>query len=151
VLLALNYMHETKQITHRDMKLENILCMPNGNDPKDFTVKLTDFGFAAHFEEGEDFSLTLGSPMYMSPEIVLREDYDRRCDVWAVGVIVYILVSGYPPFYAEKRGDLDEAIVNQECDFDDEIFEKVSPDCIDFIKKCLEKRQEDRPFVSELL
>jgi calcium-dependent protein kinase len=125
--------------------------MPNGNDPKDFTVKLTDFGFAAHFEEGEDFSLTLGSPMYMSPEIVLREDYDRRCDVWAVGVIVYILVSGYPPFYAEKRGDLDEAIVNQECDFDDEIFEKVSPDCIDFIKKCLEKRQEDRPFVSELL
>jgi calcium-dependent protein kinase len=93
----------------------------------------------------------LGSPMYMSPEIVLREDYDRRCDVWAVGIIVYILITGYPPFFADAREDLNEAIVNQEIDFDDEIFEKVSPDCIDFIQKCLEKRQEDRPFVSELL
>ena len=78
--------------------------------------------------------------MYMSPEIVLREEYDRRCDVWAVGVIVYILLTGYPPFFADSREELNKAIVNEEVDFPEDMFAQVSPDCIDFIKKCLEKR-----------
>ena len=71
VLLCLNYMHK-KQITHRDIKLENLLCMPQDKPTDDLIVKVTDFGFSRYFKEGEEMNLPLGSPLYMSPEIVTK-------------------------------------------------------------------------------
>ena len=102
VLMALTYMHETVKISHRDIKLENVLC--DGE-----VVKLTDFSFAAHFKPNEQFELPLGTPHYMSPEIVCQEEYDHRCDTWAVGILTYILLFGVPPFNSVKndREELD--------------------------------------------
>lgn len=67
VLLALNYMHSLN-ITHRDLKPENLLC-EDTDDPGKINVKLTDFGFACFFQEDKKLELSLGSPMYMAPEI----------------------------------------------------------------------------------
>lgn len=107
VLMAVNYMHQTKKITHRDIKLENILCMPQQNPEDDLVVKLTDFGFASHYRHNEQFNLPLGTPHYMSPEIICEEDYDHRCDTWSIGILTFILLCGTPPFNSESN-DRDE-------------------------------------------
>lgn len=96
-LYALNFMHE-KEIAHRDMKIENILCQSKKNLD---SVKVTDFGFATKFDPNHKMYLTLGSPLYMAPELCERRSYDKKVDVWAMGVITYILLSGSPPFYGE--------------------------------------------------
>jgi serine/threonine protein kinase len=71
-LLALNYMHQ-KGIMHRDVKLENLLCLPQQKNSDELEVKLTDFGFATHFKAGEEEKiLCLGSGLYMSPELVSK-------------------------------------------------------------------------------
>ena len=68
-------------------------------DSEKVNVKLTDFGFATTFKAGEKLDLSLGSPLYMAPELVEEKEYDNRVDVWSVGVIAYILLSGMPPFH----------------------------------------------------
>lgn len=96
ILLALNYMHK-KNMMHRDLKPENLLVQ-DSSDSKTINIKLTDFGFATSFKKGEKLDLSLGSPLYMAPELVLEQVYDNRVDVWSAGVIAYILLSGMPPF-----------------------------------------------------
>jgi len=152
ILLPLNYMHHTKKITHRDIKMENILCMPNGPKRTDFVVKLTDFGFAAYFKPGEMMDLALGSPMYMAPELMAMKDYDCRVDVWAVGVLTYIMVTGQPPFYDNDEKKLERKIKWDEPLYTKKVFTASVPaECIDFIKKCLTKKAADRPFIKDLL
>jgi len=70
VLLPVNYMHTNRQMTHRDIKLENLLCMPQKDKNSPLNVKLTDFGFACYLKAGEELKLPLGSPLYMAPEII---------------------------------------------------------------------------------
>lgn len=80
------------------MKIENILCLHKTNLN---VTKVTDFGFSCHFDPNKKMYLTLGSPLYMSPELCQHRSYDHRVDVWAVGIITYILMSGAPPFFDE--------------------------------------------------
>ena len=96
-------MHINKKITHRDIKLENLLCLPQKAGDNDVKVKLTDFGFACYFKQGEELKLPLGSPLYMAPELIRKKPYDQRVDTWAVGVMTYIMLTGTPPFYDEDR------------------------------------------------
>jgi serine/threonine protein kinase len=110
VLLPVNYMHSNRQMTHRDIKLENLLCMPSANRHEPLTVKLTDFGFATYLKMGEELKLPLGSPLYMAPEIIERRPYDHRVDTWAIGVMAYICLTGTPPFYDEKPEKLKDRI-----------------------------------------
>ena len=104
VLLALNFMHK-KNIMHRDLKPENLLCEENADDVNndEIYVKLTDFGFATKYDPNNKQTLSLGSPMYMAPELVKEEPYDYKVDCWATGVITYILLTGAPPFYDRKN------------------------------------------------
>lgn len=95
--------------------------------------------------------MALGSPLYMCPEIVRKTTYDTRCDVWAIGVTAYILISGCPPFYGEGREDLNDAIMNDKIEFDEEYFGEYSADAIEFINAACQKKQADRPFVKDLL
>ena len=95
-MLAVNYMH-LQNMTHRDLKLENIMCV-SGDNAADIQVKLTDFGFATFFDPKKRMDLQLGTANYMAPELVNTNQYDERVDVWALGVIAYILISNKMPF-----------------------------------------------------
>ena len=80
---------------HRDLKPENILCEDFIDDARDsIYIKLTDFGFAVQYDPSKQQTIQLGSPLYMAPELVSGKPYDMKVDVWAVGVIMFILLAG---------------------------------------------------------
>ena len=149
LLLSLNYMH-SQGITHRDLKPENLLCEPS-EDKKKLNVKLTDFGFACFYQQDQKLELSLGSPLYMAPELCAETEYDQRVDVWSTGVIAYILLSGMPPFVGQSKDRIYASIQHSQPAFTKEVWKQVSPNAIDFIKKCLNKDYTKRPEVSELL
>ena len=107
LLRSLNFMHK-KNITHRDLKPENLLC--EKTDDGQISVKLTDFGFACTFQPGQKLSLSLGSPLYMAPELCAETDYNEKVDVWSAGVIAYILITGKPPFIGKSKDQIYDKI-----------------------------------------
>ena len=90
---AIKYLHH-EGIAHRDLKLENFLFEESGMQNP---LKLIDFGLSKHFVPRESMHQVVGSAYYTAPE-VLNGDYDHRCDVWSLGVISYMLLTGAPPF-----------------------------------------------------
>jgi calcium-dependent protein kinase len=102
LLSAIVYLHQ-KKIVHRDLKAENLLFE---NDSDDARLKLIDFGVSKKFIKGFKLKETLGTPYYIAPE-VLMQSYDEKCDIWSCGILMYILLCGYPPF----NGDDDEEII----------------------------------------
>ena len=90
---AIKYLHH-EGIAHRDLKLENFLFEESGMQNP---LKLIDFGLSKHFVPRESMHQVVGSAYYTAPE-VLNGDYDERCDVWSLGVISYMLLTGAPPF-----------------------------------------------------
>jgi len=146
MLLALNFMHK-KQIMHRDLKPENILCeIAADMNLDDIVIKLTDFGFAVKYNAGKKETLSLGSPLYMAPELCKETHYDFKVDCWAVGVIAFVLLTGTPPFYdkTSKRGKegIYDAVIKDEPDYD--LLSGVSKDSAAFIKKALKKDPTER-------
>jgi calcium-dependent protein kinase len=113
-------------------------------------VKLTDFGFATAYRAGEKLDLSLGSPLYMSPELVREQVYDNRVDVWSLGCIAYILLSGIPPFWGNNKQAIYDAVQNNPLKFNDN-FSKISKEAKDFITKCLQKDFHRRLFIKDLL
>lgn len=117
---ALNYAHKNG-IVHRDIKLENILFLDEHSN--NLNLKLIDFGLSQRFEKGiKKMREKLGTSYYMSPEI-LDENYTEKCDIWALGVLLYILLIGVPPFYSEK-------------DDDEEVFYKIKRYDYSFNNQC---------------
>ena len=93
VLSCINYCH-VNHIVHRDLKPENILLETN----KEFDqIKIIDFGTSLVVKDGEKLDEKLGTPYYIAPE-VLQKNYGAKCDIWSIGVITYIILSGIPPF-----------------------------------------------------
>lgn len=104
ILSAVVYMHKLG-IVHRDLKPENMLYVDNTPDSK---LKLIDFGTARKLMPGQKLAKQIGTAYYIAPE-VLQKCYDEKCDVWSCGIIMYILLSGYPPF----RGSTEKEILDQ--------------------------------------
>ncbi|KAH9253996.1 hypothetical protein BASA81_008120 [Batrachochytrium salamandrivorans] len=105
--LALDYLHNEMRITHRDLKPQNILLFRNGR------VALCDFGFARALGTGSSLHTTIkGTPLYMAPELVQERPYSFRVDLWSLGVILYELVEGVPPFFAASLVELMKQIVS---------------------------------------
>ena len=102
ITLALGYLHENN-IAHRDLKPENLLI---GNDGH---LKLTDFGFAKKIE-GKTFTIC-GTPDYLAPEIILGIGHDQGVDWWALGVLIFELLSGYTPFFDQNPAETYKKIV----------------------------------------
>lgn len=100
VLLAINYMHQ-KNITHRDLKPENILLESADKDRLD--IKISDFGFSCFFDPKEGLNLVLGSPLYMAPEIIGGQKYNEKVDIWSIGVISFMLLTGRNPFPGRNK------------------------------------------------
>jgi serine/threonine protein kinase len=116
VISAIHYCH-SRCITHRDIKLENILL----NDKKD-KVKLIDFGFSTCIPNDKKVKLFCGTPSYMAPEIVSKKDYTGPpADVWALGVLYYALLCGKFPFKGSNDKELYKRICKNELEFADEI------------------------------
>lgn len=109
MLSAVNYLHENG-IVHRDLKLENFLFEDhNSNSP----LILIDFGLSKHISPGERLTQKVGSCYYTAPE-VLNGNYDHKCDVWSLGVLCYMLLSGSPPFFGKTVDDVYAAIQTKE-------------------------------------
>jgi len=104
---ALIYCHKLG-IIHRDIKPENLLFSSKDNDTA--IIKVSDFGLA-RFVEGETFATTTcGTPGYVAPEILAEKPYKESCDFWSVGVVLYILLAGEPPFYDPDNFELFEKV-----------------------------------------
>ena len=105
LLSALTYLHD-KNIVHRDLKAENLLFENNSQESH---LKLIDFGVSSEFLKGKKLKETLGTPYYIAPEVLLQS-YDEKCDVWSCGVILYILLCGYPPFNGDNDKEIMQAV-----------------------------------------
>ena len=108
---GLAYMQEMG-VVHRDIKPENVLIYSDAGDGK-VGVKLTDFGFATFCNPVRGLQQRLGSPMYMAPEIVKDEHYSCKVDIWSIGVITHVLLTGCPPFFGKTKIDIYDAILNR--------------------------------------
>lgn len=98
---------------------------------------MTDFGFACFFDPKHKMDLSLGTPMYMAPELIKDKEYTEKVDVWALGCIVYILLTGSPPFGGSTRDEMGEAITEKNPDFSHPIWDKLSIHAKDFVCCCL--------------
>ena len=124
---------------HRDIKPENILLAPEETNQRGkINLKLTDFGFACFYRPERGLRQVLGSPLYMAPEIVREEPYDKSVDVWSVGVIAHILLSGSPPFYGQSKQEIYRSIVKDTPRFG-KVKASLSAEAIDFVTQCLHK------------
>jgi len=131
ILEAIKYCHE-QGVAHRDLKPENLLL---GEGKKDF-IKIADFGLSKEF--GTEILVTsCGTPDYVAPEVLSGEPYDMSVDIWSIGVITYVLLCGYPPFYGEVQKELFENILSGTYDFPDPEWTEVSEEAKDFIRKIL--------------
>ena len=139
VLVAINYCH-TIGISHRDIKPENILFQTADNDSE---IKLIDFGLSKKYSLEEKMHTILGTPYYVAPE-VLSGEYDQKCDIWSIGAIAHIMLTGQPPFNGKNNQEIFKKILTQEGKFEGEQWENLSEASIDFIKRCFIKCPDQR-------
>lgn len=136
VLDALEYLHELG-IIHRDLKPENLLYYSPADDSK---IMISDFGLSKTIEEGQmdQLGTACGTPGYVAPEVLRRKPYGKAVDVWSIGVISYILLCGYPPFYHENDSELFKQIMRGDYEFDSPYWDTISEPAKDFIRHLME-------------
>ncbi|KAH9626255.1 hypothetical protein KSS87_003460 [Heliosperma pusillum] len=127
-------------VMHRDLKPENFLFL---SDTDDSPLKATDFGLSVFFKPGEVFRDLVGSAYYVAPE-VLRRSYSAEADIWSAGVILYILLSGVPPFWGENEQGIFDAILLGQLDFSSEPWPSISSSAKDLVKKMLRQDPKER-------
>jgi calcium-dependent protein kinase len=146
ILSACQHFH-AKKIVHRDLKPENILFM----NEKSWTLKICDFGLSRFYEpENNVMNTRLGTAFYLAPE-VLRKKYSSKCDIWSVGVILYIMLCGYPPFYGASDALVFKAILQDPLSFEGDAWASVSQEAKSIIEKLLDRNDENRPSATEAL
>ncbi|KAF5799125.1 putative protein kinase CAMK-CDPK family [Helianthus annuus] len=134
-------------VMHRDLKPENFLLM---NKREDAVLKTIDFGLSVFFKPGETFHDVVGSPYYVAPE-VLNKNYGPEVDVWSAGVIVYILLSGVPPFWAETEEGIFEQVLHGDLDFSSDPWPSISDGAKDLVRKMLVRDPKKRLTAHEVL
>lgn len=142
IAIGINFMHKNG-LTHRDLKGDNILI-------HDGVHKIGDFGFS------NDESLmesVLGTPLYMAPEIIQndKKKYNNKVDIWALGVILYNMITGKYYFFAERRMQLYNRIVNKPYSTPKKFRSMWSPELQDLFGKCFEKKPDKRISIDDFL
>jgi len=132
ILSAVGYLHSIG-ITHRDLKPENLLLKAED----DTGVMLSDFGLSKIVTANTMMDTACGTPYYVAPEVLLSQGYDKEVDLWSVGVITYLLLCGFPPFYGENLPEVFEQIMKAEYDFPEPYWNEISAEAKDFIAKLL--------------
>eukprot|EP00047_Mylnosiga_fluctuans_P019875 m.87104 g.87104 ORF g.87104 m.87104 type:complete len:236 (-) comp8303_c0_seq2:94-801(-) len=136
----INFLH-SQNIAHRDLKPENFMY---SNEGPTAIIKMIDFGYAKQ----QSLSTPVFTPYYAAPEVLnartsAHASYDKACDLWSLGVIIYILLSGAPPFYSfsQNQGDMSPGMERRiragAYDFEDEAWAQVSPQAKDLVAKLL--------------
>mmetsp|Transcript_13685 Transcript_13685/g.43238 ORF Transcript_13685/g.43238 Transcript_13685/m.43238 type:complete len:526 (-) Transcript_13685:83-1660(-) len=134
-------------VIHRDLKPENFLM----DTPKDDAIiKTTDFGLSVFYKPGDRFKDLVGSAYYIAPE-VLRRNYSQEADVWSVGVILYILLCGVPPFWAEGEQGIFDAVLSGPIDFESDPWPSISSGAKEAIKDMLIRDPSKRKSAADML
>lgn len=150
ILQAVAYIHK-QHVCHRDIKPENFIMQDKSPDA---LVKMIDFGIATKFQPDVPMTAQVGTLAYCAPEVFPLhgvKGYNQKVDVWSSGVVLYILLSGMPPFYGKPDGVLKKNIANRPHDFPEDHFGHTSKEARDLVDKMLKKTAVDRPEASELL
>jgi len=145
LLAAISYCH-SKNVVHRDLKPENILI--DSVEGNKVTVKIIDFGTALIVPQDRVISKKVGSIYYVAPEI-LKGNYTSKCDIWSLGVIMYILLVGRPPFNGSSNSSIMSAILTGVFEFPSPLADNISADAKGLIRKMLTYNPEERITASE--
>ena len=146
LLSGICYSHKNG-IVHRDLKPENILLEDKS---RNLEIKIVDWGYATQMKQKERLHEMDGTSYYIAPE-VLEGDYDEKCDIWSCGVILYVLLCGYAPFYGDTDEDIYKQVLKGEYDFPKEEWDNVSEEAKNLVKKMIEKDTKKRISALEAL
>jgi len=142
MLAAVQHLHNLG-IAHRDLKPENLLC--TSKDKTNVHIKLTDFGLSKILPaNGNDMMTACGTPGYVAPEVLQCEGYGKEVDLWSAGVILYILLCGFPPFHEANNGLLFQKIMAGDYSFPRPYWDNISADAKDLVKKLLTVNPDKR-------
>merc|ERR1712137_1224999 len=147
---AIDYLH-SQNIVHRDLKPENLLLKADTDISE---VKLADFGLSKIISDGvqkQMMQTACGTPGYVAPEVLTADGYDKEVDLWSIGVITYILLCGFPPFYNEHLPVLFESIMKAEYDYPEDYWDEISDTAKNFIDRLLVVEPDKRMTTKQAL
>ena len=134
-------------VIHRDLKPENFVLKTTADDSP---IKAIDFGLSTYFEPAQHFHDIVGSAYYVAPE-VLRRNYSNEADIWSAGVILYILLAGVPPFWAQSEQAIFDEVLKGKYDLKSDPWGKISEGAKDVVRKMLVSNPKDRATAQEIL
>ncbi|KAL1786075.1 myosin light chain kinase 2, skeletal/cardiac muscle [Sigmodon hispidus] len=140
------FMHKMR-VLHLDLKPENILCV----NTTGHLVKIIDFGLARRYNPNEKLKVNFGTPEFLSPEVVNYDQISDKTDMWSLGVITYMLLSGLSPFLGDDDTETLNNVLSANWYFDEETFEAVSDEAKDFVSNLIVKDQSARMSAEQCL
>uniref|UniRef100_A0A8C3WBM6 Myosin light chain kinase 2, skeletal/cardiac muscle n=1 Tax=Catagonus wagneri TaxID=51154 RepID=A0A8C3WBM6_9CETA len=140
------FMHKMR-VLHLDLKPENILCV----NTTGHLVKIIDFGLARRYNPKEKLKVNFGTPEFLSPEVVNYDQISDKTDMWSLGVITYMLLSGLSPFLGDDDTETLNNVLSGNWYFDEETFEAVSDEAKDFVSNLIVKDQRGRMSAAQCL
>lgn len=146
ILSAIKHVHE-QMICHRDLKPENFLLSDTSEDAE---IKLIDFGLSKRFGSRvksaqknvqSKLKTVVGTPYYVAPEVLKQKElgYDKACDVWSLGIILYIFLCGYPPFEGDNSSEIFKNVLRNDVTFAEDDWGAISDEAKDLIVRMLNK------------
>lgn len=141
IIRAIFYMHEN-HVCHRDLKPENFLFMTKDSIEKNL-LKIIDFGLSCKYDTGQVMTTKAGTPYYVAPQ-VLAGKYDQLSDLWSCGVIMYVMLCGYPPFFGETDAEVLSKVRLGNFSFNAADWKNVSEDAKNLIRMLLKMNPRDR-------
>ncbi|XP_055019198.1 myosin light chain kinase, smooth muscle-like, partial [Boleophthalmus pectinirostris] len=139
ILEGMQYVHK-QNIVHLDLKPENIVCV----DTTGTNIKIIDFGLASKLEADKPLLVMHGTPEFVAPEVISYEPVSLETDMWSIGVICFVLLSGESPFQGNNDAETFAFVTAAKFEFDEESFEDISDEAKDFISSLLKKDPTDR-------
>ena len=155
LLSVVSYCH-SNSIINRDFRPENILIESeekffyNDKETTLYNIRVSDFKSARTFKTSKKLNKKVGNPYYIAPE-VLKRKYNEKCDIWSCGIIMYVLLTGKPPFSGSTYKEVLEKVEQNSFEFFEKDLNKVSPECKDLIKELTKYDPSKRPSASEVL
>ncbi|RWS16716.1 myosin light chain kinase: smooth muscle-like protein [Dinothrombium tinctorium] len=146
ILEGVHYMHQN-YVMHLDLKPENIVCQTKTGH----TIKIIDFGLARLWDPKKEIKVLMGTPEFVAPEVIQYEAITPKADLWSIGVICYVLLSGLSPFASDSDSETFSNVIKVQYDFEDEAFDNISAAAKDFISRLLCKKPEKRLSAAECI